>query len=76
MSDQPDTPRNPVKEVRQALRWSQEGMARQLGCSRAAVWQWERKGALPRDPDVLDKLHKLAKQADWLASLVSRSSYE
>ena len=70
MSDQPGTPRNPVKEVRQALGLSQEQMAQLLGCNPKTVSSWERKGTLPSNPDILAKLRKMTKQAEWVSSLV------
>ena len=62
MPEQPSTPRNPVKEVRQALGMSQDELAHELGCSQGRVSQWERDGALPIKPYVLANLLRLAKQ--------------
>jgi transcriptional regulator with XRE-family HTH domain len=62
MNEQPATPRNPVKEVRQALGFSYHEMAVELGCAQSRVWEWEYNGTLPSKPYVLANLLRLAKQ--------------
>jgi DNA-binding transcriptional regulator YiaG len=61
------TPRNPVKEVRQALGLSQEQMAAKLGCCHSTVCRWELKGTLPTRGDtrgdILLRLRWLAEKA-------------
>jgi DNA-binding transcriptional regulator YiaG len=63
MTQQPGTPRNPVKDVRMALDLSQEQMARELGCSQSTVGRCEQARAMPHKPAVLAKLLFMAKQA-------------
>ena len=63
MTEQPGTPRNPVKEVRQALDFSRHQMAGELGCMQTLVWYWEEEALLPRQRAVMNNLRKLAKQA-------------
>ena len=58
-----EQPRNPVKEVRQALGLSQDELAHEIGCSQGAVAVWERNGTLPSKPYVLANLLRMAKQA-------------
>ena len=63
MTQQPGTPRNPVREVRQALGLSQQQMAVELGCNQSVLWNWEQAGTLPRKAAYLAELRLLAKQA-------------
>ena len=63
MPQQPGTPRNPVKEVRQALGLNQAQMGAKLGCSSSPISHWEKTGTLPSKPAILDEFRKLAKQA-------------
>jgi DNA-binding transcriptional regulator YiaG len=63
MPEQPSTPRNPVKEVRQALGLSLLSMSIELGCSQETVERCERMGTLPSKPAVIAEFRSLAKQA-------------
>jgi transcriptional regulator with XRE-family HTH domain len=63
MTRQPDSPRNPVREVRQALGLTQKQMAAKLGCSHTPVSQWERASRLPLREDTRIKLRYLARRA-------------
>ncbi len=58
-----DSTRNPVKEVREALGFSQDKMAHEMGCTQATISRCEQNGTLPSKPYVLSNLHRLAKQA-------------
>jgi transcriptional regulator with XRE-family HTH domain len=53
---------NPVREVRAALKLSQEDMAQRLGCSISSERRFEYTATLPRVKAVRERLTKLAKQ--------------
>jgi transcriptional regulator with XRE-family HTH domain len=63
MPEQPATPSNPVREVRQALGLTQLEMAVKLGCSHFMGWRCEDKRMLPRETAILIELRTLAKRA-------------
>jgi DNA-binding transcriptional regulator YiaG len=65
---------NPVREIRTALKLSQEDMAQRLGCSISSERRFEYTGTIPRNKAVLVNLHRLAKQAGvQLHAQMSRS---
>ena len=54
---------SPVKEIREKLGFTQEKMAREMGCSYASARRFEYTGAVPRVEAVRERFYKLAKQA-------------
>lgn len=52
-----------VKQTRQALGYSQQEMAVQIGCSVSAVQRMERLGTLPQNTALLESLKRIAKRA-------------
>lgn len=55
--------RSAVKETRLALGFTQEQMAREMGCSYASARRFEYTGAVPRVEAVRERFYKLAKKA-------------
>ncbi len=52
-----------VKQTRLALKFSQQFMATQIGCSVSAVQRMERMGTLPQNTALLESFKRLAKRA-------------
>jgi len=56
---------SPVREVRKALKLTQEQMARELGCSYASARRFESDGTLPKVVAVRERFEKMAKKAGF-----------
>ncbi len=54
---------NPVREIRDVLKLTQEEMAQRMGCSITSQRRLGYEGTLPRDKAVKANLAKLAQQA-------------
>lgn len=54
-----------IRTVRDALEWSQERMAREIGCSTINVRVLERDGRLPKAQAVRGNFFRLAEQAGY-----------